>query len=84
MAGLVTVTCTVPAVMMAELGMVAVSLDPLTKIVFSAVLPKLTTAPEAKLVPSTSNVNVLLPAITPLGFNCVMTGIVPGTAGIVE
>src|SRR5690349_24752328 len=82
--GLVTVTCTVPVVVMAELGIMVVSSDPLVNVVVSAVLLKLMTAFELKLEPSTSSANADVPWMTLGGVSCMMIGVVPGCCGIVE
>ncbi len=60
--GLVTVTGTVPEFITALAGILALSLEVLTRVVVMAVPLKFTTAAAAKLLPSTSSVNVELPA----------------------
>ena len=69
---LVTVTLTAPAV---PAGVVAVMLVLLTTVTFvAAVLPKVTVAPEAKLVP------VMVTAVPPLA--CPLFGLTPATVGV--
>jgi hypothetical protein len=70
--------------MIAEAGILVVSLVPLIRVVFCAAPLKLITAPEAKFVPSTSNGKLELPAITLLGLSCAIAGIVPGCGGMVD
>ena len=82
--GFVTVTGTVPAFMIAEAGIVVISLAALTRVVVWDAPLKLMTAAEPKFVPSTSNTKLELPAITLLGFSWAIAGIVPGCAGMVD
>src|SRR5437868_2317667 len=81
-AGLVTVTGTVPEVVIAEFGIMAVSLDALTRVVAWAVPLKFILALAAKFVPSTSRGKDPLLAITLLGTRLEITGIVPGCGGM--
>jgi hypothetical protein len=81
--GFVTVTGIVPFDIIAVLGIIVVSLDPLVQAVVSATPLKLMTAFPLKFAPSTSNGKELVVAITLRGFNWVIVGIVPGVGGVV-
>jgi hypothetical protein len=70
--------------MIAEAGIVVVSLAVLTRVVFWGAPLKLMTAAEPKFVPSTSKGKLELPAIMLLGFSWAIAGVVPGCAGMVD
>ena len=78
----VTVTGTVALVAIALLGIAAMSLLAETNVVAMAALLKFTTALVAKLVPSTSNENGPVVAMTLGGFSWVMVGVDAGVAGL--
>ena len=73
-AGLNTVTCAVPAVVMSAARMAAVSWVALTNVVVRSVPFQRTTDPETKFVPVTVRVNAAPPAGPLLGDNCVSVG----------
>jgi hypothetical protein len=73
-AGLVTFTCTVPAVATSAAVMDAVSFELPTNVVLRLLPPHSTTAPETKLLPFTVNVKAPLPATTLDGESEVATG----------
>src|ERR1700751_1697721 len=81
--GLGTVTCNVPAAIIAEAGTGTVSSVPLTKFVFDgwAAPFQFTTAFAPKLVPITVSVNAAPPAVALSGFSCAIVGIVPAAGG---
>ena len=73
-AGFVTVTAIVPGVEIAAAGMLAVTWEAVTKVVFMAIPPKLTTAPDTKLLPETVKVNASAPAVALAGVSALTTG----------
>lgn len=73
-AGLVTFTCTVPAVPTSAALMDAVSFELLTNVVLRLLPPHSTTAPGTKLLPFTVNVKASLPATALEGESEVATG----------
>lgn len=84
--GLVTVTCTVPGVAMADAGIVLVSWPPLTKVVPCFEPFQLMVASELKLEPLTVSVNPGSPEFAVLGTSCITTGTAPacGAAALGE
>ena len=83
--GLVTVTGTVPLLVIAVAGIMTETLPALSHCVPVWAAPlKLMTALPLKFEPSTSRENAALPAAMDGGLSCVMAGIVPGVAGIVD
>src|SRR5438067_11689327 len=82
--GLVTVTCTIPAVATADAGTVALSWVESMNVGWMTVVPKLTVAFELNLVPSISSGNAWAPAFMFGGVSWVITGTVPGVAGVVD
>jgi hypothetical protein len=81
--GFVTVTGTVPEFMIAEAGIVVVSLVALTRVVAWGPLMFMT-APDAKFVPSTSKGKLAPPAVVLLGVSWAIAGVVPGCGGMVD
>jgi hypothetical protein len=82
-AGFVTVTVAVPAVAMAEAGMLVVSWAPLTAVVVCAVPFQLMVALPAKLAPLTVSTKAGPPEFALSGTSSVMLGIVPTAGGVV-
>jgi len=76
--GFFTRTGTVPAFMMAEAGIMAVSFVLPEKVVVSFVPLKMMIAFEAKFVPSTSNENDAPPCEAVEGFNAEIAGVAGG------
>jgi hypothetical protein len=77
-AGLVTVTITVPGVAIAEAGTMAASWFAVTYVVFCCVPPIFTTAVVPKPLPLTVKVKPGPPDATALGISCVIVGTTPG------
>lgn len=82
-AGFVTVTGTVPAVIIELCGMLAVTTPELTQAVVIFWFAKLTTAPEVKLEPLTVNMKAAPPAVALAGARLEIVGAVPGDGGVV-
>ena len=83
-AGLVTVTGTTPAVMIALLGICAVTTPALIHEVVMAAPLKLTTALLPKFAPFTVNTKATLPWLALLGISELIVGVVPAIGGVVE
>jgi len=83
--GFVTVTPMVPAVAICAAVMAAVTCVAFTNVVTGVLVPKLTVAPDAKLVPVTVNVNAAPPAVADVGESemIVGTAAVPVTVTVV-
>src|ERR1700683_4107468 len=82
-AGLVTVTATVPAFAISAAEIVAVSCVALTWLLVWATPPKLITAVVEKLVPVTVRTNAASPCVALPGAGVAMVGMVPAVAGVV-
>jgi hypothetical protein len=82
-AGLVTVTGTVPEFAICAALTVAISWFPLTAVVVKAVPFQFTVAVLKKLLPFTVIVNPAPPAVVLFGASWLMAGIVPAVAGVV-
>jgi len=89
--GLVTVTCAIPAFVITEAGIIAVAVlafdvPPTVVVIFDAVpfMVMVINALLLKLVPFTTNGKVAVPWFTLSGFKALMTGVVPGVAGVME